>query len=125
MVYVKTVKDHVICVAEHSSVCMWHYRLGHMSESRMKTLSHLGYVLGFSFSNMYVCEYCLYGKQTMSPHKRVSSRKLEPLQLVHSDVRGPMPIVSMCGAQYFITFIDDFSQKVWFYSFYYFICHTC
>ena len=27
-----------------------------------------------------------------------------------------MPVVSMGGAQYFVTFIDDFSQKVWVYS---------
>ena len=87
-----------------------------MSKSRMKTLSHLGYVLGFNFSYVSVCEHYLFGKQTMSPHKRGSSRKVEPLQLVHSDVSGPMPIVSMCGSWYFITFIDDFSQKVWFYS---------
>ena len=70
----------------------------------------------FNFSNIFVCEYYLYGKQTMSPHKRGSLRKVEPLQLVHSDVCGPMPIVSMGGAQYFVTFIDDFSWKVWVYS---------
>ena len=65
---------------------------------------------------MSVCEHCLYGKQTMSPHKRGSLRKAKPLQLLHSDVCGPMPIVSMGGAQYFVIFIDDFSQKVWVYS---------
>ena len=52
----------------------------------------------------------------MSPHKMGSFRKAKPLQLVHSDVCGPMPVVSMGGAQYFVTFIDDFSQKVWVYS---------
>ena len=34
---------------------------------------------------------------------------------MHSDVCGPMPIMSMGGAMYFVTFIDDFSQKVWAY----------
>ena len=52
----------------------------------------------------------------MSPHKRGSLRKAEPLQLVFSDVCGPMPIVFMGGAKYFVTFIDDFSQKLWVYS---------
>ena len=61
---------------------------------------------------MDVCEHCLYGKQTMSPHKRGSLRKAKPLQLVHSDVCGPMTVVSMGGEQYFVTFIDDFSRKV-------------
>ena len=116
MLQVTTVKDHVICVAKQPSVSLWHRRLGHMSESGMKILSRLGYVPGFNFSDMSVCEHCLYGKQTMSPHKRGSLRKAEPLQLVHSDVCGPMPVVSMGGAQYFVTFIDDFSRKVWVYS---------
>ena len=35
---------------------------------------------------------------------------------MHSEVCGPMPIVSMGGAQYFVTFIDDFSWKVWVHS---------
>ena len=35
---------------------------------------------------------------------------------MHSDVCGPMPMASMGGALYFVTFIDDFSQKVWAYS---------
>ena len=86
MLHVTTIKDHVICVAKQPSVSLWHSQLRHMSESRMKTLSHLAYVLGFNFLDMSVCEHCLYGKQTMSPHKRGSSRKAEPLQLVHSDV---------------------------------------
>ena len=79
----------------------------------MKTFSHLGYVLGFDFLDMFVCEHCLYGKQTMSPHKRVSLRNVEPLQLVHSDMCGPIPIMLMGGALYFVTFIDDYSRKVW------------
>ena len=82
----------------------------------MKTLSHLGYVLGFNCLDISIREHCLYCKQSTSLNKRGSLRKANSLQLVHSDVCGPMPIVSMGGAQYFVTFIDDFSQKVWVYS---------
>ena len=32
------------------------------------------------------------------------------LQLVHSDVCGPMPTESICGSRYFITFVDDYSR---------------
>ena len=81
----------------------------------MKELSRLGYLPGFNFSNFSVCEHCLYGKQMHSPHKRGSSRKSEPLQSVHSDVCGPMPMLSMGGVAYFVTFINDFSLKVWVY----------
>ena len=86
-----------------------------MSQSGMKVLSHFGYVLGFNFSDFYICEHCLYGRQTQSPHKRGSSRKNEHLALVHHVVCGPLLTLSMGGATYFVTFIDDFSQKVWVY----------
>eukprot|EP00253_Pinus_taeda_P001647 PITA_01647 len=38
-----------------------------------------------------------------------------PLQLVHSDLCGPLPIVSFSGYKYFLTFIDDFSRRTWVY----------
>ena len=115
MLHVSNVKANVICVTEQPSVSLWHRRLGHLSQSGMKILSRFGYVPGFNFSDFSICEHCLYGKQTQSPHKRGSTRKSEPLALVHSDVCGPMPTLSMGGASYFVMFIDDFSRKVWAY----------
>ena len=37
------------------------------------------------------------------------------LDYVHSDVWGPTRELSLGGSQYFITFTDDFSKKVWVY----------
>ena len=45
--------------------------------------------------------------------KRLTSRKLlncPVLQLVHSDLCGPMQTQSIGGAKYFVTFIDDYSR---------------
>ena len=35
------------------------------------------------------------------------------LELVHSDICGPINPISNGGKRYFITFIDDFSRKTW------------
>ena len=35
---------------------------------------------------------------------------------MHRDVCGPMPVMSMGGALCFLTFIDDYSRKVWAYA---------
>ena len=51
----------------------------------------------------------------MSSHSHVKSQKSEPLELVHSKICGPMAIVSMGGAKCFVTFIDEYSRKVWMY----------
>ena len=54
--------------------------IGHMSQTTMKELSRYGYLPAFIFLDFSVCEHCLYGKQTQSPHKKGSSRKTERLQ---------------------------------------------
>ena len=102
MLHVSNVKNNVICVAEQPSVSLWHRWLDHISQNGMKVLSHFGYVPGFNFFDFSVCEHCLYGKQTQSPHKRGNSRKSEPLALVHSDVCVPMLTLSIGGAAYFV-----------------------
>ena len=86
-----------------------------MSRSRMQVLSCFGYIIGLDFLNFSVCEHCMYGKQAINSHPLVDKKQSEPLELVHSDVCGPMPTLSMGGASYFVTFIDDFSCKVWAY----------
>ena len=37
------------------------------------------------------------------------------LKLVHKDVYGPMEAQMFRGAQHFVTFIDDYSGKLWVY----------
>ena len=35
--------------------------------------------------------------------------------MVHTDVWGPSPVSSLGGSRFYVTFIDDFSRKVWVY----------
>ena len=37
------------------------------------------------------------------------------LDLIHSDLCGPMPSVSLRGFEYYVTFIDDHFRKTWIY----------
>jgi len=37
------------------------------------------------------------------------------LQLIHSEIYGPLPVTSHGGICYFIFFIDDFLRKIWVY----------
>ena len=62
------------------------------------------------------CSGCQLGKhaRTKMPTETThhASRILE---LVHSEVCGPFKISSTGGARYFVTFVDDFSRKLWIY----------
>ena len=37
------------------------------------------------------------------------------LDIIHSDVCGPMATTSLSGYVYYVSFIDDFSRKTWIY----------
>ena len=47
--------------------------------------------------------------------KRASWHASVPLELVHSDLCGPLPSASFSGFKYFLTFIDDYSRRTWVY----------
>ncbi|CDF32368.1 unnamed protein product [Chondrus crispus] len=60
----------------------------------------------------------VFGKATRSviPKQRSSSRAQNCLDLVHSDVCGPLEVQSIGGSRYFITFVDDHSNWVVVYT---------
>lgn len=56
-------------------------------------------------------ETCLQAKTTRLPFpKQSSSQSNDVLDLVHSDVCGPMQTQSPSGKRYVLTFIDDYSR---------------
>ena len=59
------------------------------------------------------CDYCLFGKQHRVAFQNNSTKKLETLEIVYFDVCGPMEVDLLGGNKYFVTFIDDTSQKTW------------
>ena len=57
-----------------------------------------------------VCEACKAGKMHANPFPISHSRASRPLQLVHSDVHGPVKVPTHQGYRFWVTFIDDFSR---------------
>ena len=97
------------------NVCdLWHKRLSHISERGLDCLRKKNLLSGLKDAKIDMCEHCLAGKQTRVSFKHHhSSRKNDLLELVHSDVCGPLKVRSIGGALYFVTFIDDYSRKLW------------
>ena len=54
-----------------------------------------------------ICEPCLAGKMHSNPFPPSPNRALHPLELIHSDLHGPLPVQTCEGYRYWITFIDD------------------
>ena len=62
------------------------------------------------------CEACVLGKMKKIPFpKQTVHRVTELLELVHSDVCGPMNVDSLGGSRYMVTFSDDFSRYTFVY----------
>lgn len=60
------------------------------------------------------CESCIVAKQTRRPFKaQLEMRSNERLEVIHSDVCGPLETPTLAGNRYFITFIDEFSRMTW------------
>ena len=63
-----------------------------------------------------VCQGCILGKHPEHKYERVSHEQTSaPLELIHSDIAGPFPHMSMNQAKYVLTFIDDFPKYCWVY----------
>ena len=63
-----------------------------------------------------LCEGCILGKQHKESFPAGKSiRAKAPLEIVHSDVCGPMQVPSLGGNRYVLTFIDDYTRKTWVY----------
>jgi hypothetical protein len=96
---------------------MWHRRMAHLGHGALKILSRI--VTGipsFSTEHHEICKGCALGKYVRAPFPRSDYRSKGILDLVHTDICGPMSSLSIGGKfKYYINFIDDFSRKTWIY----------
>jgi hypothetical protein len=67
----------------------------------------------FSSEHHELCKGCTLGKYTKTIFQSSDSRVAGILDLIHSDVCGPMSLASLNGSLYYVVFIDDCSQKSW------------
>ena len=96
-----------------SDTKIWHAKLGHLNQKDMNAMLTNKNVFGMKFNkpvDLTKCQICLQGKITSTPFAKRKATSSELLELVYSDVCGPMRESSMSGARYFVTFIDDYSQ---------------
>ncbi|MCO5568445.1 hypothetical protein L7F22_022144 [Adiantum nelumboides] len=94
------------------STLLWHYRLGHPHVQAMRTLLLYKMARGIEFTQVSIdlCEACIFGKMSRTKFPRSTHRTNQPLELVHSDVFGPLPIKSLTGNSYVLLFMDDYSK---------------
>ena len=58
---------------------------------------------------------CAEGKNINNPFPKSETKTKGTLELIHSDVCGPIPSTYLSGYEYYVTFIDDYSRKTQIY----------
>jgi hypothetical protein len=74
----------------------------------MKKLHFDGLLESLDFESFDTCEPCLIGKMIKTPFSRIMERATDLLEIIHTDVCGPMSISTYGGYRYFSLF-DELS----------------
>jgi hypothetical protein len=88
---------------------LWHRKLGHLNYNALPGMPV------FSFEHDNVCRGCALDKNTKKAYPHINRKIIGILDLIHSDLYGPMTTPSMNGCLYYRIFIDDCSRKTWIY----------
>lgn len=92
-----------------------HFRLGHLNVTDMKRMISRNMVSGLENCEINTdkkfCETCILGKHSKSSFPRNERQRSERvLELVHTDVCGPMSQPAWDKSRYFVTFTDDYTR---------------
>jgi hypothetical protein len=97
---------------------LWHEQFGHLNYFSLQQLCNQHMVTGLPLVSCIdgVCASCVPGKHHRDSFDKCASWHASgPLQLVHSDLCGPLSSPSFSRCKYFLTFIDEFSRRTWVY----------
>lgn len=93
----------------------WHLKYGHINFQCLKEIAKNNIVLGLKpkeCDNEPICEVCFKSKITVKLFVKSQSKAKSLLEIVHSNICGPVHVLSIAGSIYFITFIDDCSRFI-------------
>ena len=97
---------------DDNNLQLWHHWLRHLGINNIQLLSD-GMALGILIkkdSNIGICQHCLHGGQHWTPSNHQASKTPKVLELIHTNICGPMNTTSVGNAKYFLLFIDDYSR---------------
>jgi hypothetical protein len=95
------------------NVIRWHNRMGHIGQQNLEKL--LSMCKGINLNekhhpNSCVCEPCILLKGKRKPHDHPIELGKHNLELIYSDMLGPMPVKGYDGSRYILTFTCDCSK---------------
>lgn len=84
-----------------------HYRYGHASTEILKTLKFKDLGTLPPAPPDFTCEVCIKGKLCRASFPNTHRRSKTKLEIIHTDLCGPISTKSNGGSSYFVTFTDE------------------
>jgi hypothetical protein len=94
-----------------SENALWHFRFGHLSNSRLALLKSI--FPSVTFDSNTVCDICHFAKHRKLPFVQSYHKAIKPFDMIHFDIWGPISIKSIHHHSYFLTAVDDHSRYTW------------
>jgi hypothetical protein len=100
---------------------LWHLRFNHLNQDALQKMMKSNTVRGMDLSGgeevKGKCAGCALGKQHREKLVSVDERRpTKPLDLIHTDLVGPLEVESIqTHKKYILTFIDDSTRRSWIY----------
>ena len=101
-----------IHMVEEDSIDLMHSRLGHVEiQTRHEMMDTMEGIPPLQTKSR-PCPHCMEGKQRRSNvPNRLEIKATHKNEIVHSNLCGPMPTISLYGSNYFQTFTNNYSRK--------------
>ena len=81
----------------------------------MKKLHADGLLESLDYESFDTCEPCLMGKMTKTSFSGTMEQATDLLEIIHTDICGPVSVVARSGYRYFLSFTDDLSRYGYIY----------
>ena len=95
---------------------IWHRRLSHVHYRALSLARKADEdLLEIHEKHDGVCKGCAKGKNTNKTFPNSKRKEKGILEIIQSNVCGPMSSSYLSGYVYYVSFIDDFSRKTWIY----------
>ena len=102
-------------IAQVEESWLWHKRLCHVKFDNLVKISKNRRVRGIPSlrkPDMGLCKNCQISKMEKTSFKSKNYHSKEVLELVHTDLCGPIGIESYGGDKFSILFVDDYSRMM-------------
>ena len=86
---------------------LWQHRLGHPTNTVVSLMLNKANIRVPKTSFPMLCHTCLAGKVSKLPFPQHHNKSKTPFDIIHTDLWGPTPCISVDGYRYYTIFVNE------------------